>query len=184
MKSTALANKVKELRTSKGLSQEELAVRSQLSLRTVQRIEGNETEPRGDTLKRLSTALSVPPEEMTAFNIPVNKKWWLLLNLSALGFIIFPLLGALVPFIIWRTNPDKIKGIETEARQLINFQLWWCLLLFFVFLSFLVCKVYHLPVFGQGGMFNYLFSGLYLLNFLFVVFNTVKMFWRGKPERL
>jgi len=63
MKSTALANKVKELRTSKGLSQEELAVRSQLSLRTVQRIEGNETEPRGDTLKRLSTALSVPPKK-------------------------------------------------------------------------------------------------------------------------
>jgi len=77
---------------------------------------------------------------MTAFNIPVNKKWWLLLNLSALGFIIFPLLGALVPFIIWRTNPDKIKGIETEARQLINFQLWWCLLLFFVFLAFLYAK--------------------------------------------
>lgn len=57
MKNTELAKKIKELRGRKGMSQEELAEKSQLSLRTVQRIEGGETEPRGDTLHRPSSRL-------------------------------------------------------------------------------------------------------------------------------
>jgi transcriptional regulator with XRE-family HTH domain len=46
--------KVKDLRTKQGLSQEELAEKTGLSLRTIQRIENGESIPRGDTLKRLS----------------------------------------------------------------------------------------------------------------------------------
>jgi transcriptional regulator with XRE-family HTH domain len=47
-----LAERVKELRNRKGISQELLAEQSGLSLRTIQRIENNETVPRGETLKR------------------------------------------------------------------------------------------------------------------------------------
>ena len=46
-----LGKRLKELRNRKGLSQEQLAEDSCLSLRTIQRIEKNETVPRGDTLK-------------------------------------------------------------------------------------------------------------------------------------
>lgn len=45
MKNTELAQKIKELRTRKGLSQEKLAETAQINLRTVQRIEAGETEP-------------------------------------------------------------------------------------------------------------------------------------------
>ncbi len=47
MERSDLAKRVKELRTKKGLSQEQLAEASGLSLRTIQRIENGETLPRG-----------------------------------------------------------------------------------------------------------------------------------------
>jgi transcriptional regulator with XRE-family HTH domain len=45
-----VGQKIKEARKTKGFSQEELAERAKINLRTVQRIETNESEPRGTTL--------------------------------------------------------------------------------------------------------------------------------------
>ncbi|WP_345955012.1 helix-turn-helix transcriptional regulator [Mucilaginibacter sp. PAMB04168] len=59
MKNSYLANQVKTLRTEKGYSQELLAQRTNLSLRTIQRIESGQTEPHGDTLQRLAASLDV-----------------------------------------------------------------------------------------------------------------------------
>jgi len=57
MKQPALGLKISELRQSKGLTQEELVKRCNLSVRTLQRIEAGEVEPRGYTLKLISEAL-------------------------------------------------------------------------------------------------------------------------------
>ena len=65
MENEKLAQGVKELRKRKGLSQEELAKNSGLSLRTVQRVENGETEPTGETIGRLSRALDVTPDKLT-----------------------------------------------------------------------------------------------------------------------
>ncbi|MCK5442941.1 MAG: helix-turn-helix transcriptional regulator [Maribacter sp.] len=59
MKNKDLAKKIKELRKRSGISQELLAENSGLSLRTIQRIENGETQPTGDSIKRLSSALNV-----------------------------------------------------------------------------------------------------------------------------
>lgn len=59
-----LAQGVKELRKRKGLSQEDLAEKSGLSLRTIQRVENKETEPTGETLKRISSVLEVGSYEL------------------------------------------------------------------------------------------------------------------------
>lgn len=64
MSKSELSKRVKELRSRKGLSQEQLAEISGLSLRTIQRIENGETEPRGETLKRLMNALEVAPDDL------------------------------------------------------------------------------------------------------------------------
>ena len=58
------SQRVKELRKEKSLSQEELAKAAGLSLRTIQRVENRETEPTGDTLKRIATALDSTPAEL------------------------------------------------------------------------------------------------------------------------
>ncbi len=57
MKQPALGLKISELRLNKGLTQEELVKRCNLSVRTLQRIESGEVEPRGYTLKLISEAL-------------------------------------------------------------------------------------------------------------------------------
>ena len=61
MENNNLSQRVTELRKEQGLSQEELAKTAGLSLRTIQRVENNETEPTGDTLKRIATALDTIP---------------------------------------------------------------------------------------------------------------------------
>jgi transcriptional regulator with XRE-family HTH domain len=59
-----LSQRVKGLRNQTGMTQESLAENSGLSLRTIQRIENNETSPRGDSLKRLAIALNTSPDEL------------------------------------------------------------------------------------------------------------------------
>lgn len=59
MKTTFLSKNLKELRLEKGMSQEYLADEARVSLRTIQRIENNESKPTGETLKRVAQALGV-----------------------------------------------------------------------------------------------------------------------------
>jgi transcriptional regulator with XRE-family HTH domain len=60
----SLAKRLKELRTQRGMSQEFLAEESRVSLRTIQRIENEESKPTGETIKRLSVALDVAMNEL------------------------------------------------------------------------------------------------------------------------
>lgn len=65
MANTELSKRIKELRLKRGMSQEQLADISGLSLRTVQRVESGQNIPRGDTLSRLASAFQVSTEEIT-----------------------------------------------------------------------------------------------------------------------
>ncbi len=69
MENQNLAQKVKELRKRKALSQDDVAKDSGLSLRTVQRVENGDTIPTAETLKRLAAVLDVAPNELTDFII-------------------------------------------------------------------------------------------------------------------
>jgi len=64
MNTNKLAKRLKELRTSRGMSQEFLAEESRVSLRTIQRIENEESAPTGETIKRISVALDVAMNEL------------------------------------------------------------------------------------------------------------------------
>ena len=130
MKNKELALRIKELRNRKGFSQEELSEKSGLSLRTVQRIENGETEPRGDSLKRLAMAFDVSPDEIMDWTVQEDKGFLISLNLSALSFFLFPLLGIIVPLIIWISKKDKIRNVNEIAKEILNFQITWTMLLF------------------------------------------------------
>ncbi len=132
MSKTELSKRVKELRNRKGLSQEQLAENSGLSLRTIQRIENGETEPRGETLKRLMHALEAAPDDLMDWNIVEDKGFLTAMNLSALGFLFFPLLGILIPLILWISKKDKVKNVNEIGKAILNFQITW-VLFFFVF---------------------------------------------------
>jgi transcriptional regulator with XRE-family HTH domain len=61
---SVIGKKINEVRKSKGLTQEELADLSKVNLRTIQRIENNESEPRGKTLILICEALDIDVEEL------------------------------------------------------------------------------------------------------------------------
>tara|TARA_R110001599_G_C12059229_1_gene642989 strand:- start:63 stop:728 length:666 start_codon:yes stop_codon:yes gene_type:complete len=69
METIDLAKKLKELRGIRGMSQEYLAEESRVGLRTIQRIENNESEPTGETIKRIAIALDVELTELIGPNL-------------------------------------------------------------------------------------------------------------------
>lgn len=145
MKNVELAKRIKEQRSRRGFSQDELAIASQLNLRTIQRIESGETEPRGDTIKRLAIALQLSPDELIEWGEEEDNTTLMLLNISALSFIVFPLLGVIIPLVLWISKKDKIKNLNITGKKLINFQISWCIFQFLLFFSGILLKILHIP---------------------------------------
>jgi uncharacterized Tic20 family protein len=184
MKNKELAQKVKTLRNRKGLSQEELSDKTGLSLRTIQRIENGETEPRGDSLKRLAFTFDVSPDEIADWTVQEDKGFLTSLNLSALSFIFFPLLGILVPLIIWISKKDKIRNVNIIAKDLLNFQITWTILLFIGYIGIIISMVYKMKTTGDINaaiissrmIIQIIFLGImYLYNLIFIVTNSIRV---------
>jgi transcriptional regulator with XRE-family HTH domain len=174
MKNNNLANKIKELRIKKGFSQERLADDTQLSLRTIQRIEKGETEARGDTLQRLAGSLNSSIEELTGSAENVDRRLLAVLNLSALSFIVFPLFGIIAPLVTWALVKEKTKPIEEAAKRLLNFQISWCIITGIIYSAFFFNI--PLPAFHFIGRPELIMLGiaiLYFINFVFIVINTL-----------
>jgi transcriptional regulator with XRE-family HTH domain len=183
MKNTELSKKIKELRTRKGFSQDELATVSQLSLRTIQRIESGETEPRGDTLKRLAAALQVNPDELIDWTEEEDTTMLMLLNISALSFIVFPLLGIIIPLVLWMSKKDKVKNFNTTGKKLLNFQISWCLAFFSFYILYFLGFIFNLKIHpssfsimnvGQTELLLLFIPVLYILNVILIVFNAIR----------
>ncbi len=180
MKNNALANRIKNLRIKKGFSQEELAEKSGLSVRTIQRIENGETEPRGDSLKRLAKEFEVSPDEILDWELYEDKGLLLGLNLSALSFIVFPLLGILVPLIIWVSKKDKVRNINSIAKDVLNFQITWVIVFFARYALFYFSLIFKISFDGMnfinGVYLNMLWIVfLYAYNILFIVINSMNI---------
>lgn len=183
MKNSELSKKIKALRGRKGYSQDELSQVSQLSLRTIQRIESGETEPRGDTVKRLANALGVTPDELIDWTEQEDNSYLAIMNLSALSFIAFPLLGVIIPFALWVLKKDKIRYVSDIGKSLINFQITWCITIFIVYILIFTGVVGSFSrMFGRegiggiGGMELGLLGifALYAFNVILVLFNTFR----------
>lgn len=184
MKNEQLAQRIKSLRNRKGFSQEELSEITGLSLRTIQRIENGETEPRGDSLKRLALAFNVSSDEIVDWTLQEDKGFVTSLNLSALSFLFFPLLGILVPLIIWISKKDKIRNVNETAKDLLNFQISWTMLLFVGYLGIVFTSFYKMSSAGDITpalvssqlMMNLGFIGfMYLYNLIIIVVNSVRI---------
>lgn len=65
-----LAKRLKELRSEKGLSQEELAYRSEITLSQIARIETVRINPTVSTIFKIARTLEVPLSELFNFELP------------------------------------------------------------------------------------------------------------------
>ena len=123
MNNQNLAIKIKDLRTRKGFSQENLSEESKLSLRTIQRIEKGESVSRGDTLIKLTQALGVTPDDLLEWTDIEDKGYLTIMNLSALSILIQPFLGIIIPLVMWILKREKIKLVNDTGKKLISFQI-------------------------------------------------------------
>ena len=65
-----LAKRLKEIRSEKGLSQEELAYRSEITLSQIARIETVRINPTVSTIFKIARTLEVPLNELFNFELP------------------------------------------------------------------------------------------------------------------
>lgn len=125
-----LAERIRQRRVQKGYSQEHLAESASISLRTLQRIEGGQTEPRGHTLIALAGALDVAIEDLMDFTKTENNTMLHVINLSALSYWVFPLGNILLPLIIWIIYKDKVKAANQFGKIQVLIQTGWTMLIF------------------------------------------------------
>jgi transcriptional regulator with XRE-family HTH domain len=59
-----IGDRLRDLRKRRPLTQEQLAERSGVGIATIVRVERNQVEPRGSTIRKLAEALGVEPEEL------------------------------------------------------------------------------------------------------------------------
>lgn len=134
-----LSKRIQQFRKQKGLSQEALAELSDLSVRTIQRIEAGVSKPRAFTLKVLADALEVSvvdlemAEQVEATGLK-DYRFVKLMNLSILSYLLVPLANIVFPLLIWRKQKEDKLAKELGA-QLISFQIWWTLMSILIFVS-------------------------------------------------
>ena len=184
MKNKELAQRIKTLRNRKGFSQEELSEKTGLSLRTIQRIENGETEPRGDSLKKLAFALDVSSDEIIDWTLQDDTRFLTSLNLSALSFIVIPIFGILVPLIIWISKKDKIRKLNETAKDLLNFQITWTMTLFVGFIGIVLSLIIKMKTTGfidagtiiSGQVMTLVFIVvMYFYNLTIIIINSVRV---------
>jgi len=121
-----MKNRVQLYRLEKNITQTQLADKSGLSLRTIQRIEAG-TIPKGFTLQSIALALEIAPEELTKDikeNIDLNRVK--IINLSALSFLIIPFGNIILPAIL--TYRTKDKRVKSFGKDIISIQIVWSII--------------------------------------------------------
>jgi transcriptional regulator with XRE-family HTH domain len=118
-------SRLQEYREKLNLTQSELAEKSGVSVRTIQRIEAG-AKPKGYTLKVLSETLGITREQLTGEQIEQNINYQLikLINLSSLLFIILPPGNIILPLIMMYRK----KQINSLTKQIVSIQILWTII--------------------------------------------------------
>src|SRR5512139_1688064 len=116
-----LGLKVTELRQQKGLTQEQLAERCEVSPRTIQRIESGEVDPRAYTIHCLGEVLEFDFGEENTGN---ENLWLAALHISSIFVIL------IIPLLLWSWKKNQSYKIDKQGRLVLNFQITMTLSLF------------------------------------------------------
>ena len=167
MKQPDLGKMISKLRNEKGLTQEELVEKCNISVRTIQRIENGEVSPRTYTIKTILAALEVDfnlLNDVDTFSLPdkVSKQVKKVILVSGIAGILYFLLGFIeVPLEIARMDSLIFSSFEDinnfQYSLLKTFVCVSCLLFFYGFyfigksfeLNFLkICALINLILFS------------------------------------
>lgn len=119
MDKSSIARKIIHFRKLKGITQETLAEITGLNVRTIQRIESGEVDPRLYTLKSIADALGVNMEELLPEPTQHELNQLAILHITPVGFFFFPVIGnVLLPFIFWMLKREEINGINKHGKDI------------------------------------------------------------------
>ncbi|MEE9363465.1 MAG: helix-turn-helix domain-containing protein [Cellulophaga sp.] len=159
-----IGKKIRDVRKKKGLSQEELAESAKINLRTIQRIENSESEPRGKTLNLICQVLNLSAEDILDYGKRTDESYLIYFHLSVLFGLIIPTGNIVIPFILWMTKKNKIISLKDIGANLLNFQIIWTFLVFMTLMIGAFLKITHFEI----GPVNFTYS-LYVWVILCIV---------------
>ncbi|MFL9845176.1 DUF4870 domain-containing protein [Flavobacterium rhizosphaerae] len=179
----AIGKKISEIRKQKGLTQEEVSETANINLRTLQRIEKGETEPRGNSLQGICAALGVNIEDLVDYGKVEDKSYLMFLHLSVMSFCVIPLGNIILPLILWLNKRDKILQVQKQGANIINFQIWYTIITTTLLMVTVFSMIMHFefPVPFEGVLLSLLVLGI--LNFLYPVIAAIRIN-KGKATRL
>ena len=168
---------IKNLREKSGYTQSELAKKTGLSLRTIQRLESNNKEPKGHSLTMLSDVFDIEPSELKVQfqSIQQTKKSEStsirLINLSVLALLCIPFGNIILPVILWRKK-RKSKLVDEIGRRIINFQILWT-----VTLSILLCisPFININLFPDTPLILIVLFSALAINIIMVCITAIKL---------
>jgi len=161
--SEIIGQKIQLLRKLKGLTQEDLADKTNLSVRTIQRIEKGDVDPRTYTLNVLAEALEVeigdllPESETNPDKVQSSSGWNAILHLSGFFCLLIP------PLVIWLWKRDEYPEMRGHAIDVLNFQISMWIYMFGA--SLLIILIIGLPILILLGIYS---------SFI-VIINTLKV---------
>lgn len=189
-----LCHKIVAARKQKGLTQEQLADLTSLTIRTIQRIESGESTPRAYSLKAIATALSINFEELVSEGTKVDrvsnsdstttmpdfegsKHFLKMLCLSCFSYLVIPFIHFLLPTQILKKSNEKNPIVIAFAQKVIRIQLYWKAGLWLLLLGTLAYNLLMSVYFQKLHLINYLvpFFVMYFLNAIILVVHLVQI---------
>ncbi len=126
METRTIAKNLVYQRKLKGYSQEQLSEKTQVTVRTIQRIEKGDVQPHLQTIKLLATALNVEVEDLLVIDDPKEEtlqlKWLLLMHGIPIIGLVLPLCNVLFPLFLWIHKREDNEIYDVHGRAIINFQ--------------------------------------------------------------
>lgn len=114
-------------RKLKGFSQEELSEKTEVTIRTIQRIEKGDVNPHLQTIKLLAIALSIDVDDLLILENPkeesIQKKWLLLMHGTPLLGFILPFCNVLFPLFLWIHKRDDNTIYAEHGTRIVNFHI-------------------------------------------------------------
>lgn len=139
-----IGTKISKIRKQKGMSQEELSDLSKINLRTLQRIEKDENEPRGNTLKQICEVLKINIEELVDYGKVQDNNYLIFLHLSIISNIIIPLGNIILPLTLWLNKKNSIIEVNNQGKNIINFQIFFSIISNSILIIAVLGKIMHL----------------------------------------
>ncbi len=171
-----VGDRIKNFRISKGFSQEELANKSGVSIRTVQRIEKHQNSPHGKTLQLICEALGIQAEDVLEFNQTEDTRILSWMYFSIISGLALPLGNIILPLIFWITNKSKIKHADKIGKHLVYNQIIISLVTFSILVMTMFFKLNHMyPEHNSYGFILFLLlSGLNYIYAFYAGFQANK----------